>query len=376
MSKVLLQFVFCLLVLFKSSQSVRTHPQKAHPLNPIHQQNKYQNYRNQQQSGNILNEIKTSDHLLYQQSSSRIISHNNNLGTTRKTIFSDPSTIQAFLQLKDDGVTTTTTDEAQTAAQLEETKKANEEILKKLEEERKLYEIRKTEEDKRKKEEALREALKKMAQDDFEKIQNFMDNIKSKLNSFQKEVNNMGNQIGTQIQGEIKTSIEKIQNQLITHYKLVLEHAATGDLEHRKITDQMTAEINEEVKKLFQRTHLSFCNIKELTIMLWESQIEDNTKALNKLQIQADDLQRKLPPSESICNEYLECGICNANPKCGWCITQNKCVEGDSIGPLNEPCPLYDYDVCRGFNCASYKNCKVFFFFKRNFLIINSYSLV
>jgi len=359
MYKVLLQFVFCLLVLFKSSQSINTQHHKTHSLNPIHQQNKLANYRNQQSQGipPILNEeIKISDHLLHQSSPPIIL--NDNLGKTRKTYFSNPKEIQAFLQLQDD---VATTDEAQTAAQLEETRKANEEILKKLEEERKLYEQRKIEEEKRKKEGALREALKKMAQDDFEKIQNFMDKIKSKLNSFQQEVDNMGNQIGTAIQGEIKTSIQKIQNQLVTHYKLVLEHAATGDLEHRKITDQMTAEINEEVKQLFQKTHLSFCNIKELTIMLWEYQIEDNTKALNKLQNQADDLQRKLPPPGSICNEYLECGICNANPKCGWCLTQNKCVEGDNIGPLNEPCPLYDYDICRGFNCAFYKDCKVCF---------------
>lgn len=337
MYKVLLQFVFCLLILFKSSQSINTHHQKTHSLNPI-------------QPGNILNKIKTSGHLL------------------QKTNFNP----QTFLQLQDDG-DGTTTDEGQTSEDLEEIKKANEEILKKLEEERRLYEERKAEEEKRKKEEALREALKKMAQDDLEKIQNLMDNVKSKLNSFQKEIDGMSSQIGTEIQNEIKTSIQKIQNQLVLHYKLVLEHAAKGDLEHRKITDQMTAEINEEVRELFQKTHLSFCNIKELTIMLWEYQIEDNIKAMNKLQIQADDLQRKLPPPESICNEYLECGVCNANPKCGWCVTQNKCVEGDNLGPLDEPCPLYDYNICRGFNCAFYKDCKVIFF--SNIFIIISFFL-
>jgi len=326
MLKVFFYTIFCFIVLFRCSQTISIHHDRTNVIGPF---------------------------------SSVQFNNNPHFKTLRTNNQPLKSQNQIFLQLNDDQPDAAAT----AAAQAEEMRKANEELLKKLEEERRLHEERKREEEKRKKEEALKQALDKMVKDDLEKIENLIDNIKSKLNSFSQEVNKIQNEIGTQLQDEIKASIQKIEDQLKAHYTHALDHATKGNLKYRKVIDDITLEIRQEINQLYKKSDVNFCHMKELTIMLLQYQVNDNTKQLNQLQAQADALQKTLPPPKSICNEYLECGICNANPKCGWCVTKNKCVEADQRGPLYEPCALFDYNTCRGFNCAFYKDCKVIRFF-------------
>ena len=43
-----------------------------------------------------------------------------------------------------------------------------------------------------------------------------------------------------------------------------------------------------------------------------------------------------------------DCTTCTANSSCGWCVSLDKCIEGNSTGPANGGCLVWNYRTCPG----------------------------
>ena len=258
-----------------------------------------------------------------------------------------------LMETQDDSSTTTTTTSTST-----NTTKSQKEIEEELAKQQKALEEQKEKE----RQEALEKMRKEAAQREkerLEKLKELVVILKQTLNDFSNQMKEEGAYIGANLLASLGDALQKLREGMKKSFKGVLQAISEGNQQLEEDLRKTNEQISLLIKELEQKTNMSYCNLKELSLLITKYQKEDNEKQIEFLSDEADNLKASLPPVSTICNKYIDCGMCTANPGCGWCSSKNKCVDGDDIGPLKEPCLLYNYDICTGFYCGNLTNCKV-----------------
>lgn len=207
--------------------------------------------------------------------------------------------------------------------------------------------------------EKMRVEAAKREKERLEALQQLVEDLKRKFNEFSVQIKEDGSQIGQALMESLGSTLQKIRETMNEGYKTVLESISEGNKALQQLLKKTNEEVGLWIRELEGKINKSFCTLKELTVLILKYQKEDNERQIELLEKEIDILKASLPPPLSFCNRYIDCGTCNANPSCGWCSSKNKCIDGDNIGPLKEPCLFYNYDICTGFYCGNYTNCKV-----------------
>ena len=70
-------------------------------------------------------------------------------------------------------------------------------------------------------------------------------------------------------------------------------------------------------------------------------------------------LTQALAQAEPKCGEKLDCDSCTISESCVWCTIEKRCVNGDSLGPINGECSDFLYESCSYAGCNEYLKCEI-----------------
>ena len=87
------------------------------------------------------------------------------------------------------------------------------------------------------------------------------------------------------------------------------------------------------------------------SVTLINNEIFDKQNELIMTHEKIENIRDLVIGSDEYCDNFDSCGTCTMNEKCIWCYGNNKCVPGNSSGPVEGKCAQFDFLECTISGC-------------------------